>query len=151
MLLIVPYEFATPEYDEAVRLRDEILRKPLGRSITDDDLSAEIDQFHFGLYDAGRLLGTATLRPDGSGGFQMRQVAVLARAQGQSVGLALVRHGEAFAKTRNATELFCHAREVARGFYERCGWEAYGEPYEEVGIPHVNMRSPRVGEGFAAG
>ena len=81
----------------------------------------------------------------------MRQVAVLAKAQRQSVGLALVRHGEAFAKTRNANHLFCHAREVARGFYERCGWEAYGEPYEEVGIPHINMRSPRVGEGSAAG
>ena len=141
MLYIAAYDFATPEYDEAVALRDAVLRAPLGRHIVDDALENEVDQWHFGLYDAGRLLGTASLRADDSGGYQMRQVAVLAQARGQSVGLALVRHCEAFAKTHRAVRLYCHAREVARGFYTRCGWEAYGAPYEEVGLPHVNMRS----------
>ena len=145
MLYIAAYAFGTPEYDEAVRLRDEVLRAPLGRHIVDDALEDEVDQAHFGLYDAGRLLGTATLRGDEAGAYQMRQVAVMAKARGQSVGLALVRHCEAFAKTRNAVALYCHAREVARGFYARCGWEAYGEPYEEVGLPHVNMRSTVIG------
>lgn len=145
MLYIARYDFATPTYDEAVALRDEVLRAPLGRRIADDDLAGEADQLHFGLFDAGELLGTATLRADDRGALQMRQVAVLAQARGQSVGLALVRHCEAFAKTNNAPALFCHAREVARGFYERCGWEAYGLPYEEVGLPHVDMRSRVVG------
>ena len=145
MLMVCPYAFASPQYDEAVALRDAALRAPLGRHIADDDLEAEVSQVHIGVFDAGRLLGTATLRADGAGGWQMRQVAVLAEARGQSVGLALVRYCEAFAKTHNATTLFCHAREVARGFYVRCGWKAYGDPYEEVGLQHVNMRSPRVG------
>ena len=145
MLYVAAYDFATPEYDEAVRLRHEVLRAPLGRHIADDPLEDEFEQLHFGLYDSGRLLGTATLRADEAGAYQMRQVAVLAKARGQAVGLALVRHCEAFAKTRDAVALFCHAREAARGFYERCGWEAYGVPYEEVGLPHVNMRSPVIG------
>lgn len=145
MLYIAQYDFATPAYDEAVCLRDGVLRAPLGRRIADDDLAGECDEQHFGLFDGGRLVGTATLREGDGGALQMRQVAVARRARGRSVGYALVRHCEAFAKTRRASLLFCHAREVAKGFYLRCGWEAYGEPYAEVGLPHINMRSVAVG------
>ncbi len=136
------YEFATPDYDQAIRLRDEVLRRPLGRSIVDDPLEEEVDQTHFGYFDDGVLLGTASLLETKPGHWKMRQVAVAPQAQGRSVGRALVGACRAFAKTRGASSLYCHARDTAKGFYERCGWEAFGEPFEEVGLPHTKMRDP---------
>ena len=140
--MVIQYDFATPAFDEAIRLRDEVLRRPLGRSIVDDPIEQEVDQVHFGYYDGGALLGTATLQELPGGRLKMRQVAVDPRAQRRQVGQALVRACEAFAKTHDAVALYCHARSSARAFYERCGWEAFGEPFEEVGLPHVKMRDP---------
>jgi predicted GNAT family N-acyltransferase len=31
------------------------------------------------------------------------------------------------------------AQRSAQGFYQRLGYAPYGEPYEEVGIPHIGM------------
>ena len=43
------YEFASPEYDEAVALRTEVLRKPLNMEFLPDQLAKEYADFHFGL------------------------------------------------------------------------------------------------------
>jgi predicted GNAT family N-acyltransferase len=32
-----------------------------------------------------------------------------------------------------------HAREVAVGFYRKCGYAVQGEPFLEVTIPHFHM------------
>ena len=37
-------------------------------------------------------------------------------------------------------EIELHAQVTARGFYERAGYTAVGEEYEEAGIAHVTMR-----------
>ena len=41
---------------------------------------------------------------------------------------------------RGVTEVELHAQVTARGFYERAGYTAVGEEYEEAGIAHVTMR-----------
>ena len=139
--MIATYQFATPTYDAAVALRDEVLRRPLGRSIADDDLLAEVDQLHFGFFERGVLLGTASLQPTGTRVLKMRQVAVHPDQAGRGIGTLLVRACEALAKTQGAAELYCHARAVARPFYERCGWVLHGCEFEEVGLPHFRMQS----------
>ncbi len=143
--MIAQYDFATPTYDEAIQLRDRVLRAPLGLSISDDDLSVEHDQLHFGAFAEGTLVGTATLQLYAPGVYKMRQVAVDPDFRGQSVGRALVRACEAFAKTRGVSRLFCHARMEAHAFYVRCGWVQDGEGFTEVGLPHVVMVSITVG------
>lgn len=52
-LFVIPVEFATPEYDGTVRLRYEILRKPLGLFFTENDLAAEYRPDESGLLHAG--------------------------------------------------------------------------------------------------
>jgi predicted GNAT family N-acyltransferase len=41
---------------------------------------------------------------------------------------------------RGVTEVELHAQVSARGFYERAGYTAVGDEYEEAGITHVTMR-----------
>ena len=40
------------------------------------------------------------------------------------------------------TEVELHAQVGARSFYERAGYTAVGDEYEEAGITHVTMRRP---------
>lgn len=140
--MICRYDFATPAYDEAVAIRQRVLRLPLGLDIADDPLHEEFDQTHFGAFEAGRLLGTASLVATGAGALKMRQVAVDADQQGRGIGRALVAACEAYARRLGAERLYCHARDVAVPFYKSCGWRPEGEPFTEVGIEHRILSAP---------
>ena len=136
--MIVPYQFATPIYAQAVELRQAILRAPLGMSISDDPLEQEYDQLHFGAFIGDELVGTASLQKV-DGNLKMRQVAVAEAGQKRGVGKALVRACEAEARRQQVAKLYCHARAEARGFYEKCGWKVSGEVFTEVGLDHYLM------------
>ncbi len=133
-------EFATPEYDEAVRLRYDVLRRPLGLDFSAEQLATEYDQLHLAAYDAAnRLVGYLNLTPIDEQTMQMRQVAVAESQQGRGVGTQLVAHSEYLAKQLGIKRFILHARAPAVPFYERLDYTVFGEPYEEVTIPHRNM------------
>lgn len=69
-----------------------------------------------------------------------QRVAVLPELRGTGVGAALMAVLEARARERGMTAVELHAQVPVRGFYERLGYAAYGEEYDEAGIPHVSMR-----------
>ncbi|MFK8055592.1 MAG: GNAT family N-acetyltransferase [Saprospiraceae bacterium] len=138
--MILPYDFGTPDYLHGLALRDLVLRKPLGRSINNDPLETEYDQVHIGLHDEELgIIGTCTLKKHTDNSLQMRQVAVHPDYSGRGFGAQLVAYCERYAIAQAAPKLFCHAREVARPFYEKCGWVIEGEVFTEVGIPHYHM------------
>ena len=91
--------------------------------------------------DAGRVVATGRLLPDAAGpgraivGRMAADAAVRGRGHGSAV-LAVL-EAEAAARAQRAVEL--HAQLTARGFYDRAGYTAVGEPYEAAGIAHVTM------------
>ena len=60
------------------------------------------------------------------------------RRVGVGAALLALLEREAAARGRTAVEL--HAQLGARGFYDRLGYTATSDVYEEAGIPHVSMR-----------
>ena len=137
----IPIEFGTPEYDEAIRLRYEVLRRPLGLDFTAEALAAEYSDFHLGSYDEQAILrGILVLTPDSETVVKMRQVAVDTTYQRQSIGKQLVAFSEVFAKSKGFTQIVLHARETAVPFYEKLNYTVFGEPFEEVTIPHRAMQ-----------
>ncbi len=137
---ILQIEFATPEYDEAVRLRYEVLRRPLGLEYTPEQLAAEYSDIHLAAFDAsGRLVGYLCLTPGSNAEVKMRQVAVAPEQQGRGVGGKLVAESEALAKHLNFKKMTLHARETAVPFYLRLGYHTVGGQFEEVTIPHFKM------------
>lgn len=137
---IFQIEFATPEYDEAVRLRYEVLRRPLGLDFTPEQLAAEYDDVHLAGFDGmGRLVGYLCLTPLNKDEVKMRQVAVTPAWQGKGVGKKLVAASEELAKHLNFKKMTMHARETAVPFYLRLGYQTVGEQFEEVTIPHFKM------------
>lgn len=133
------YEFASPEYDEAVALRTEVLRKPLNMEFSPDQLAREYADFHFGLWDNEGLNATLTLTDLGEDIIKMRQVAVSFQKQGQGMGGNLVKFCEIWAANKGYARMVLHARETAVKFYLNLGYNTVGDQFEEVGIPHLKM------------
>ena len=131
---------ATKEYIETVALRDEVLRNPLGLSYGPTELAAEKDSFHLGLREGAELVACLVLKPLDERCIKMRQLAVRESGQGKGFGRELLNYAESFAKRRGYEEIVLHARETARGFYEKLGYEAEGDSFTEVGLPHLAMR-----------
>ncbi len=134
------FDFATPLYDEAVRLRDDILRKPLGLKFTVEYLASEYEDIHIGCYnDSRQLVGCLVLKIIDEQTLKMRQVAVAESMQKKGVGQLMVAASEDYARANGYTKMMLHAREVAVPFYEKLEYTKVGERFEEVNIPHFKM------------
>lgn len=99
-----------------------------------------------------RVVGCALLLPetDQPGFGKLMQMAVDPQRQGEGIGRRIVIEIESEAFGDLGLEgLFCHAQLSAVSFYERLGWAAEGEEFEEAGIPHRKMviTRPPVEEG----
>lgn len=71
---------------------------------------------------------------------QLRGMAVLGELQGRGIGGRLLCFVQSIAQ-REGWELWCHARQSAKGFYSKHGWIVEGEPFEIPTIgTHFVMR-----------
>ena len=129
-----------PLYGGKCDLRFRVLREPLGYTRDAVAFPFEDDSLHLVATEGDRVVGCVLFHPDGVGGGRLFQMAVDPALQGQGVGRALVDRLEAHLLTIGITQVILHARHHAIGFYERLGYRCFGAPYEEVGIPHRNMR-----------
>jgi predicted GNAT family N-acyltransferase len=135
---------ASPEYFAALDLRRKVLRWPLGLEYSKQDIADEANDLHLvGFEDAepdqSEAIACLLLRPHGES-LKMRQVAVAESHQNRGLGRLLVAASETWAKELGVAEIELHARETAVPFYERLGYQAEGETFTEVGIPHRFMR-----------
>ena len=140
MIYCTEIQHGSSEYWEAVSLRDQVLRKPLGLVFCTAELEAEADSHHLGCYEDRRLVGCLVLNPVDNQIFKMRQVAVVADCQGQGIGRQLVHYAEEFACSIGASQMVMHARETAVGFYQKLGYIQEGELFVEVTLPHYFLR-----------
>ena len=83
-----------------------------------------------------RPIGTGRLTPKGTIG----RMAVLKDWRGRGVGEALLRVLLEQARARHFHNIEIHAQSHALAFYERAGFEAYGDAFDECGILHRHMR-----------
>ncbi|MFZ1560506.1 MAG: GNAT family N-acetyltransferase [Saprospiraceae bacterium] len=133
-------DFGTPEFDEALKLRNEVLRKPLNMVFNPEDIATEYDSFHIGCYtQAGELMAVLTLKPVDNKIVKMRQVAVDPKSQSKGLGTYLVHESEKFAVVKGFEKIELHARDTAVDFYKKSGYIPEGEIFKEVGIDHLSM------------
>lgn len=89
----------------------------------------------------GMGLGVATGRlirhVNGVG--KIGRMAVHRVLRGSHIGQEILRALMNAAKSRGDTEIVLHAQRSAEGFYRRLGFAPRGEPFEEVGIAHLEM------------
>ncbi len=134
------YPFASPNYDESIALREQILRKPLGLEFSVEQLESEWNQMHFGYFShTDQLLACLVLYAINDDLLKMRQVAVLKQYQGQGYGRLLVGYSEEWGRSAGYKLLSLHARESAVPFYLALEYKITSGMFKEVGIAHFEM------------
>jgi predicted GNAT family N-acyltransferase len=132
--------FDSPDFQQECSLRNEVLRRPLGLNLYDENLSREQQQWHFGLFDAdGAITACAVAVPLADHQARIRQMAVAERCQRQGHGTRIMTEVEAVLHERGFRRLVLHARVPAVAFYERLGYAVTGDEFLEIGIPHAHM------------
>ncbi|MCB5190838.1 GNAT family N-acetyltransferase [Methylobacillus arboreus] len=131
---------ASDLYDKSLRLREQVLRMPLGLTLSAADLADEAQQWHFGLVEQGDLLAFLVVKPAQKPLAKLRQMAVAPAMQGRGLGRVLVNATEQFLRQRGFDEVMLDARETAIGFYQALGYCVDGDVFQQVGIPHRCMR-----------
>ena len=89
--------------------------------------------------DTGAVAATGRLLLRGSSAV-IGRMAADAAVRGRGHGAAVLGELHRQAALRGVTVVELHAQVTARGFYERAGYTAVGEEYEEAGISHITMR-----------
>ncbi len=102
---------------------------------------------HFLVVDAGPGglidVGTARLKKrerDGVVEGKVQRVAVVASRRRQGVGALLMAALEAEARTQGCSVVVLSSQVTAIPFYERLGYRAHGEVYDDAGLPHRDMQ-----------
>ena len=132
-------DHGTKEYEDVVRLRDEILRKPLGLYFTPEALEQEQENLHIAAYEDDQMLGCCMLVEEDPQTVRLRQMAVMNDLQGKGIGRALMQFAENLARDRGYRKITMHARKNATGFYEKMGSKVSGDEFIEITIPHYVM------------
>jgi predicted GNAT family N-acyltransferase len=97
----------------------------------------DVDCWHVLARDeSGRPVGCGRL----TSAHKIGRMAVLREWRGQGVGVALLRELIARARAQGWPDVALDAQVGAIGFYEREGFIAYGEEFEDAGLVHRAMR-----------
>jgi predicted GNAT family N-acyltransferase len=142
-----------PEVADAYRVRHDVfvVEQGVPRHLEIDAQDDTAD--HFVAYDdAGVPVGAGRLVVERAG-FEgaptstspvghLGRLAVLESARGTGLGVALVQEIERRAVARGLTQVALSAQTQAIGFYERLGYTAHGEDFDDAGLPHRWMTRP---------
>ena len=122
----------------ALRTRVFVVEQGVPAEIEQD--AADATAVHVLSRDAtGRVVATGRLLVSGpTAGIGRMATDAAARGRGHAAAVLAELHRQAV--LRGVAEVELHAQLTARGFYERAGYGAVGEAYEEAGIAHITMR-----------
>lgn len=97
--------------------------------------------YHVVFFDDGCPVATGRTFPnaDKPSEYVIGRVAVLENRRGTGLGYTLMEALETLARELGAKTVSLCAQCQARGFYEKCGYEASGDLYYEEHCPHVHM------------
>lgn len=96
---------------------------------------------HIGCIEAldNKLVGGLILAPESDDTIRLMQVAVDTIYQGEGIGKELVAYAEKRAKEAGYKTIVMHAMLFVVSFYEKMGYRAEGDVFEEQGITFLKM------------
>jgi YbgC/YbaW family acyl-CoA thioester hydrolase len=116
--------------------------------VTEQQVPAEIEideadpvSLHALAYNSlGQVLATGRLLPVVVGEAKVGRMAVKRVLRGSGLGAQILRTLIQASRDRGDQSLVLHAQTSAKGFYQRYGFIAEGEEFDEAGLPHQLMR-----------
>jgi predicted GNAT family N-acyltransferase len=131
---------ATPQQRDdafAVRIAVFVDEQQIPQEEELDELDATA--VHCVAYLDGTPVGAGRLAVTDAGYGKIGRMAVLKEYRGAGYGAMVLEALEREGAARGLREFHLSAQLSARGFYDRLGYIADGEVYDEVGIPHIAM------------
>jgi predicted GNAT family N-acyltransferase len=132
-------EIKNEELDQLYELRNEVLRKPLGMNLYDEDFSKEKEWIKIGAFENEILIGCLMLSEINQNTIKLRQMAVNKYYQAIGIGRQIVKFAENWCLQNNILCIELNARVEAIVFYKKLGFNTVGDYFEEVGIQHLKM------------
>ena len=132
-------DFGTPEYQQMIKMREEILRKPLGLGFTESEIEKEKENLLIGAFEDEQMLGCCMIVEMDPRKARLRQMAVLNNLQGKGIGRALIQFAENLARDHGYKIMSMHARKPTVPFFEKMGYKIHGPEFIEITIPHYEM------------
>lgn len=136
---IVTISSSDPLYSEVWKLREAVLRAPIGLSLRNEDLSQDHKDTFFVALNSGTVIGCLMAQKLDDVVLKLRQMAVYDAWQGKGIGRLLMQAAEEYANRNGYKMISLHARKTAKEFYDKLGYATIGDEFTEVGIPHYNM------------
>jgi ribosomal protein S18 acetylase RimI-like enzyme len=93
-------KYKSPDWTKAVKLREKILRAPLGSKFTAKELEEEENHIQIAGFLENELVATAVLVPEGER-MKMQRVVVSEILRNQNIGSNMMAFCEKLAKERN--------------------------------------------------
>lgn len=128
-----------PEYKGVWDVREAILRKPLGRSLKNENIDWDKEALIFAAIHNDEVIGCVLLTRIDEQTAKLRAMAVYDEWQGKGVGSLLVNALEETALKAGYKKIALHARKVALDFYKKLNYVIISDEFTEVGIPHYKM------------
>ncbi|MFY0642255.1 MAG: GNAT family N-acetyltransferase [Bermanella sp.] len=135
------FDVSDTAYQQALKLRESILRIPLGLTLSSKDVEWDSQQIHIGAFNQTELIGcivVAMLENEPSS-FRIRQMAVKESYRQKGIGRALVLLAEECIKNNNGTRIVLDARKIALGFYKSLNYTITSDEFIANSIPHLVM------------
>ncbi|AYQ29547.1 MULTISPECIES: YbgC/FadM family acyl-CoA thioesterase [unclassified Polaromonas] len=125
---------------DASKVRTAVFVKEQGIPMEMEWDEADNTAVHAVAYNGlGQGIATGRLVTQADGVGKIGRMAVHRVLRGSRVGGDILNTLMAVARERGDREVMLYAQRSAEGFYQRLGFAPRGEPFEEVGIPHIEM------------
>lgn len=140
-IVLKEIRYGSGEYEMTRELRNRIMRAPIGLSIYDQDYTFEVNSRMVGAFLGSNMLGCSIVgKMDGE--YCLDFLCIDDKMQKSGIGSLLLKDVEEWIRRQGAPVLILEARVTAQKFYEKHGYEAYGEIYlmEKSPVDHIMMR-----------
>jgi N-acetylglutamate synthase-like GNAT family acetyltransferase len=137
-------DYGTPEYQQMLNLRYEILRKPLGLQYDPKELECEKNAILIAAFEEEKMLGCCFLTEIDNETIRLRQMAVQNNLQGKGIGASLMNFAENIARDRGYKTMLMYARKTTVHFFEKQGYKIDGNEFIQLTIPHFIMKKKLV-------
>ena len=129
------------EFIEAIRIRVDVFiieqKCQPGWEPDEEDKEAS----HFVAIAEGRIVSTLRIR-NVEDGVKIERMATDKEYRGRDISKGLIEFVLKEIKKSKPKKIWMEDQVQAKEFYEKCGFKAVSEPYDQFGIPHLKMEYP---------
>lgn len=136
--MIIKHYNKLPDASREIRIKVFVDEQGFQEEFDTQDNSA----IHFLAFtEDNTAIGTCRIfQADVEGEYFLGRLAVLREYRGLAIGRQLINAAEKYVLSVHGRSIRLHSQLQAKGFYEKCGYTAFGEIEPEEGCPHIWMK-----------